>query len=119
MSADDVRVDPDGDAPQLVELADDPQPAAPPPARGPGSFLEALQAEQHQLVEDEYKVLPIGKSAHLFARYRSLEDEEEADLEEVWVPFAELVDAVLSGDVADGPVVQAVLAWHVLRERAR
>lgn len=44
---------------------------------------------------------------------------EEADLEEVWVPFAELVDAVLSGDVADGPVVQAVLAWHVLRERAR
>ncbi len=44
---------------------------------------------------------------------------EEADLEELWVPFEELVDAVLSGDVADGPVVQAVLACHVLRQRAR
>lgn len=46
-------------------------------------------------------------------------EHEEADLEEVWVPFAELVDAVLTGAVADGPVVQAVLACHVLRERAR
>ncbi len=44
---------------------------------------------------------------------------EEADLEEIRVPFAELVDAVLDGRVADGPVVQAVLAAHVLRERAR
>lgn len=46
-------------------------------------------------------------------------EHEEADLEEVWVPFAELVDAVLAGDVADGPVVQAVLALQVRRDRAR
>ncbi|HWJ10824.1 MAG TPA: NUDIX hydrolase [Nocardioides sp.] len=44
---------------------------------------------------------------------------EEADLEEVWVPFPDLVDAVLAGDVADGPVVQAVLALQVRRDRAR
>ncbi|NYI47198.1 ADP-ribose pyrophosphatase [Nocardioides aromaticivorans] len=43
---------------------------------------------------------------------------EEADLEEVWVPFEELVDAVLAGAVADGPVVQAVLALQVRRDRA-
>lgn len=43
---------------------------------------------------------------------------EEADLEVLWVPFAELVDAVLRGDVADGPVVQAVLALQVRRDRA-
>jgi ADP-ribose pyrophosphatase len=42
---------------------------------------------------------------------------EEADLETVLVPFAELVDAVLRGDVADGPVVQAVLAVQVRRDR--
>ncbi|TWG97848.1 ADP-ribose pyrophosphatase [Nocardioides sp. J9] len=42
---------------------------------------------------------------------------EEADLEEVWVPFEELVDAVLDGRVADGPVVQAVLACRVRRDR--
>lgn len=43
---------------------------------------------------------------------------EEADLEEVWVPFGDLVDAIVAGEVADGPVVQAVLACHVRRERA-
>lgn len=43
---------------------------------------------------------------------------EEADLEILWVPFADLVDAVLAGAVSDGPVVQAVLACQVLRDRA-
>lgn len=46
-------------------------------------------------------------------------EHEEADLEVLWVPFDELVDAILSGDVADGPVVQVVLACEVLRKRAR
>ena len=43
---------------------------------------------------------------------------EEADLETLWVPFPELVDAILAGDVTDGPVVQVVLAVQVLRDRA-
>lgn len=43
---------------------------------------------------------------------------EEADLETLWVPFPHLVEAVLAGDVADGPVVQVVLACEVLRNRA-
>jgi 8-oxo-dGTP pyrophosphatase MutT (NUDIX family) len=42
---------------------------------------------------------------------------EEADMESLWVPFDDLVDAVLEGRVADGPVVQAVLAEQVLRSR--
>jgi ADP-ribose pyrophosphatase len=42
---------------------------------------------------------------------------EEADMETLWVPFADLVAAVLEGRVADGPVVQAVLAEQVLRSR--
>ena len=46
-------------------------------------------------------------------------EHEEADLETSWVPFNELVDAVVRGDVADGPVVQAVLMIQVLRDRAR
>lgn len=43
---------------------------------------------------------------------------EEADLEVLWVPFSDLVDAILAGDVTDGPVVHAVLAVQVLRDRA-
>ncbi|MBM9461612.1 NUDIX hydrolase [Nocardioides sp. zg-536] len=44
-------------------------------------------------------------------------EHEEAELEVLWVPFADLVDAVLAGQIADGPVVQAVLAAHVMRDR--
>ncbi|MCX6399867.1 MAG: NUDIX hydrolase [Propionibacteriales bacterium] len=44
---------------------------------------------------------------------------EEADLETLWVPFADLVDAILDGRISDGPVVQVVLAAQVLRDRAK
>ncbi len=44
---------------------------------------------------------------------------EEADLEVVWVAVDDLVSAVLDGAVTDGPVVQAVLAYTVLRSRTR
>ena len=40
---------------------------------------------------------------------------EEALLEPRWVPFDDLLAAVLDGRVADGPVVQAVLAYQVRR----
>lgn len=38
---------------------------------------------------------------------------EEADMERLWVPFDDLLAAVLDGRVADGPVAQAVLAARV------
>ena len=37
---------------------------------------------------------------------------EEAEMEAGWVPFADLVEAVLDGRVGDGPMVVAVLAAH-------
>lgn len=40
---------------------------------------------------------------------------EEADMEAVWVPFADLVDGVLDGRIRDAPVVIAVLALHARR----
>jgi len=39
---------------------------------------------------------------------------EEADMTTRWVAFAELYDAVLAGQVADGPVVQCVLLARAL-----
>ena len=44
---------------------------------------------------------------------------EEADMELFWAPFDDLLEAVLSGDVREGPLVQAVLAYEVLRTRGR
>jgi 8-oxo-dGTP pyrophosphatase MutT (NUDIX family) len=44
---------------------------------------------------------------------------EEAELETVWVPFEELLDAVLDERVREGPLALAVLAYEVLRSRAK
>jgi ADP-ribose pyrophosphatase len=42
---------------------------------------------------------------------------EEAELEKLWVPVDELIDAVLDGRVQEGPIAAAVLAYSVLRQR--
>ena len=44
---------------------------------------------------------------------------EEAELEVFWVPFADLLDAVLDGRVQEGPLVIAVLALDAGRRRGR
>ena len=44
---------------------------------------------------------------------------EEAELEVLWVPFEELLDAVLDERVREGPLAAAVLAYDVLRHRGR
>ncbi len=40
---------------------------------------------------------------------------EEADLESFMVPMADLLAAVLAGQVRQGPVAMAVLAYQVLK----
>jgi ADP-ribose pyrophosphatase len=42
---------------------------------------------------------------------------EEAELEVLWVPFEDLLDAVLQQEVREGPLVAAVLAYEVQRTR--
>ena len=42
---------------------------------------------------------------------------EEAEMERLWVPMADLLDAVLAGRVRQGPLAQAVLAYAVLDQR--
>jgi 8-oxo-dGDP phosphatase len=44
-------------------------------------------------------------------------EHEEADMEQVWVPVDDLVDAVLAGQVTESPISAAVLAYVVLRDR--
>ena len=39
-------------------------------------------------------------------------EHEEAEMEALWVPFADLLEAVEAGRVADGPLVIAVLMAH-------
>jgi 8-oxo-dGDP phosphatase len=46
-------------------------------------------------------------------------EHEEADMERLWVPVDELIDAVLDGRVAESPVAACVLAYDALRTRGR
>ncbi len=44
-------------------------------------------------------------------------EHEEAEMEVFWTPMADLLEAVLAGRVRQGPLVQAVLAYQVLKSR--
>jgi len=48
---------------------------------------------------------PVGRGGFVL-------EHEEADMDLLWVPFADLLTAVLRGDVGDGPLVIAVLTAH-------
>ncbi|MCW2782114.1 MAG: nudF [Marmoricola sp.] len=42
---------------------------------------------------------------------------EEAEIEIVWVPMGELLDAVLAGRVQEAPVAASVMAYDILKRR--
>jgi 8-oxo-dGTP pyrophosphatase MutT (NUDIX family) len=44
---------------------------------------------------------------------------EEAEIEQLWVPYDQLLEAVLDEQVREGPLAAAVLAYDVLRRRGR
>jgi 8-oxo-dGTP pyrophosphatase MutT (NUDIX family) len=44
---------------------------------------------------------------------------EEADMEHLWVPVDDLVEAVLDGRVTESPIAVCVLAYDALRRRGR
>lgn len=46
-------------------------------------------------------------------------EHEEAEMETFWAPFSDLLEAVLAGTVRQGPLVQAVLCFQVLRARGQ
>jgi ADP-ribose pyrophosphatase len=46
-------------------------------------------------------------------------EHEEADMEHLWVPVDDLVEAVLDGRVGESPIAVCVLAYDALRRRGR
>lgn len=46
-------------------------------------------------------------------------EHEEADLEVLWAPYEELVEAALAGDLTNGPLLMALFAYDALRRRRR
>ena len=44
---------------------------------------------------------------------------EEAEMEKVWIPVDDLIDAVLDGRIQESPMAAAVLAYDVLKTRGQ
>lgn len=64
-------------------------------------------------ISDEVQHLYLARGLSRVERGDFVLEHEEADMEVAWVPFADLLSAVLAGDVADEPLVAAVLLAHV------
>jgi ADP-ribose pyrophosphatase len=86
-----------------------------------------LHAREWTHLMTTYASPGITAETHALYLARGLEDldrdfdlhHEEAELVVDRVPFADLLDAVLDGRVADAPLATAVLAYEVLRTRGR
>ena len=85
-----------------------------------------LEASDWRLLLSTYSSAGISDEVHEIFLARGLTDaprgdfemeHEEAEMERFWVPYDDLLEAVLDGRVRQGPLVQAVLAYSVLRSR--
>jgi 8-oxo-dGDP phosphatase len=87
----------------------------------------ALQAREWTHLMTTYASPGITSETHAIYLARGLEEvdrdydlhHEEADMGVSRVPFADLVEAVLDGQVADAPLATAVLAYEALKVRGR
>jgi 8-oxo-dGTP pyrophosphatase MutT (NUDIX family) len=85
-----------------------------------------LEASEWRLLLSTYGSAGISDEVHDIFLARGLSHaprgdfemrHEEAEMQRFWVPMADLLEAVLEGRVRQGPLVQAVLAYDVLRRR--
>jgi len=68
-------------------------------------------------ITSERQVVFLARNLHHVGRGDFALEHEEADMERVWVPVEDLVDAVLARRVSESPISAATLAYVVLRER--
>jgi len=85
----------------------------------------SLEASEWTHLISTYPSVGITSEVHHFYVARGIRavetdyvaEHEEAHLEIVWAPFADLVNAVLDGRVSEGPVAIAALAYAVIQSR--
>ncbi len=85
-----------------------------------------LEASQWRLLLSTFSSAGISDEVHEIFLARGLSEasrgdfemrHEEAEMERMWVPMSELLEAVLEGRVRQGPLAQAVLSYAVLKQR--
>jgi 8-oxo-dGTP pyrophosphatase MutT (NUDIX family) len=70
-------------------------------------------------ITDERQVCFLARGLRPVSRGDFALEHEEADMERLWVPVDDLVEAVLDGRVGESPIAVCVLAYDALRRRGR
>jgi 8-oxo-dGTP pyrophosphatase MutT (NUDIX family) len=70
-------------------------------------------------ITDERQVCFLARDLRPASRGDFALEHEEADMERLWVPVEDLVEAVLDGRVGESPIAVCVLAYDALRRRGR
>ena len=68
-------------------------------------------------ITDERQMCFLARDLRPVSRGDFALEHEEADMERLWVPVDDLVDAVLDGRVSESPIATCVLAYVALRGR--
>lgn len=70
-------------------------------------------------ISDEVQHLVLAEGLHEADRGDHVPQHEEADLEVLWVPVEELLEAVFDGRVRDAPLASALFAWALRHDPLR
>ena len=70
-------------------------------------------------ITDERQVCFLARDLRPVSRGDFALEHEEADMERLWVPVDDLVEAVLDGRIRESPIAVCVLAYEALRRRDR
>jgi 8-oxo-dGTP pyrophosphatase MutT (NUDIX family) len=68
-------------------------------------------------ITDERQICYLARDLRPVSRGSFALEHEEADMERLWVPVDDLVEAVLAGRVSESPIAACALAYVVLRQR--
>jgi ADP-ribose pyrophosphatase len=82
-----------------------------------GDWRELFDLYPSAGITDERQVCYLARDLRTASRGDFELEHEEADMERLWVPVDDLVDAVLAGRVSESPIAACVLAYAVLRQR--
>ena len=84
-----------------------------------GEWRQLFDLSPSAGITSERQVCFLARDLRRVSRGDFALEHEEADMERLWVPVDDLVEAVLDGRVGESPIAVCVLAYEALRSRGR
>ncbi len=84
-----------------------------------GEWRRLFELNPSAGITSEWQVCYLARGLRPTSRGDFALEHEEADMERLWVPVDDLVEAVLDGRIGESPIAVCVLAYDALRRRGR